>query len=273
MPRLARVLNAVARRAGLEVHRVGRQINKHEQRALLFHHMGVTLVLDVGANVGQYAGTHLRDWTGYSGRIASIEPVEASYRALARAAHNDDAWLTYRWGLSDVDGEVAAIHVPEGQTDLSSLHSVSRAGARMFAGASTVEEVTLHRLDDVIDAIASPGDRLALKLDVQGHEAAVLRGAQRTLERVVLVECEMPLLAMYEGQETFEQLLATLRAADFVPVGMAGNYVEPTTGCAYDADVFFVAASRGSCHLERVPGLGTGSSTLRSVSGESSRRR
>jgi FkbM family methyltransferase len=243
--RAVTALQAAAGRLGLEVRRVGAETDKHEQRRLLLEHLAVTLVVDAGANVGQYAGTHLRRWTGYTGRIASFEPVRVSFEAAARAARGDDAWTTYPYGLSDRSATLP-MTVPDGQSDLSSLQDTTSAGARLMAGARVmVEQVTVERLDDVIADVAGPQDRLALKLDVQGHEAAVLRGAARTLARVVLLECELPLVALYEGQGSFRDLLAVLWDAGFTPVGVRSNYVDPATGFALDADAFFVRRATG----------------------------
>ncbi len=63
-------------------------------RGLLLVELGVDLVIDVGANVGQY-GTQLRDW-GYRGRIMSFEPMRDEYAALSRLAEADGNWDTTR---------------------------------------------------------------------------------------------------------------------------------------------------------------------------------
>lgn len=235
---LKRAAKAAAAKLNVEISRASP--NRHAQRATLLRHLGVDLVLDVGANVGQYAGIHVREWTGYEGRIASFEPVGACYAQCAAAATTDPNWTTFPYGLSDAE-RTASITVPAGQEDLSSLHGFTETGGKMIETTTTsAEQVPLRRLDDVIGDVAKPDDRLALKIDVQGHEAAVLGGAARTLERVVLVECEMPLVRMYDGKETFAELLATLSAVGFAPVGMHSNYVDPATGYAMDADVFLV---------------------------------
>jgi FkbM family methyltransferase len=237
---LKRAVKNLTTRLGIEITRTGANTGKHQQRAMLLNHLAVDLVLDVGANVGQYASIHLRDWTGYTGRIASFEPVESCFAKFAGAALADTAWTAMPYGLSDVAGP-RTINVPVGQEDLSSLHGYTTVGEKMTeTTTTTAQEIDLRRLDDEIDALAKPADRLALKVDVQGHEAAVLRGAAETLKRVVLVEIEMPLVAMYDGQETFADLLAILADAGFSPVGMSSNYVDPETGRAMDADVFLV---------------------------------
>src|SRR5687768_14879571 len=63
-----------------------------ETRALvrILEHHGITVVLDVGANVGQYA-TRLRQG-GWAGRIVSFEPLPTARIALEQAAATDPLW-------------------------------------------------------------------------------------------------------------------------------------------------------------------------------------
>jgi FkbM family methyltransferase len=236
---VAGLLRQAAAKMGIEVRRTGADLNQHQQRKLLLDRLAVTLVLDVGANVGQYAGTHLRQWTGYDGRIASFEPAHASYGECAIASRDDDRWRTYAYGLSDSSATLT-MRVPE-QSGLASVHAPTAEGAK-FVGRTSSETIEVKRLDDVIGDVSLPGDVLALKLDVQGHEAAALRGAVDTLARVALLEVELPLVEVYEGQGSFGELLASITAHGFRPVGIYSNYVDSDTGYAVDADVFFVSS-------------------------------
>jgi FkbM family methyltransferase len=229
---------------GLEVHRTRTELTQHDQRRLLFSRLGITLVLDVGANVGQYAGTYLRRWTAYAGRIASFEPLPASYSRCASVATADPLWDVYPFGLSDAPGTVP-IFVPDGQSELSSLHPLTRFGSRLLEGNPlTSATVEVRRLDDVIAELARDDEVLALKLDVQGHEAAVLAGGTATLKHVTFIECELPLVSLYDGQAGFESMLGTFREMGFTPVGLYANYVDPVSGYAIDSDVFFVRSDR-----------------------------
>jgi FkbM family methyltransferase len=245
-PATKKSLKQLTRWAGFEVRRYDpAAIDQHRQRRLLFDRLGVNVVLDVGANVGQYAGTHLRHWTGYAGRIESFEPVMASHRACAAAAHDDNLWTVHQFGLSDRDG-AATINIPDGASDLSSLLAFTARGRHMTSEAAvTQEQVTLHRLDDLFEQLAEPGSRVALKLDVQGYEAAVLRGAEHSLSQVVLIECELPLAPLYEGSDSFADLVTLITGMDFSPIGMWTNYIDRSTGAALDADAFFVRAGTG----------------------------
>ena len=56
-----------------------------------------SLVLDVGANLGQYAKSLRAD--GYQGRIVSFEPIKAVYSELANHMSGDKSWSGRNYGL------------------------------------------------------------------------------------------------------------------------------------------------------------------------------
>ena len=75
------------------------------------------------------------------------------------------------------------------------------------------ESVRLARLDSL--AVVRPEDRVYLKIDVQGTEAAVLDGAVGVLERVVAIELELSLVELYAGQELLPALYERLHSQGF----------------------------------------------------------
>src|SRR5882724_10524533 len=78
-----------------------------DPKAALLRAFGISCVLDVGANSGQF-GRKLR-LAGYSGRIVSFEPVSGPYRQLTEVAKRDDEWCTAQMALGDRTGS-ATIH-------------------------------------------------------------------------------------------------------------------------------------------------------------------
>lgn len=236
----AKSVKQAAARFGLDVHRVRDDPTEHEQRGILLRCLGVTVVLDVGANVGQYANDYLRRYTRYDGRIVSFEPVAEAYRQCVEAAVSDSRWSVRRCALSNTAG-VITMHVPAGHTELSSFGTLTPTAARVMETSGVHDEqVDVCRLDDLFDHIVEPDDVVALKLDVQGHEPAVLAGAADSLARVALIECELPLVGLYEQQPSPESMLGLLRESGFGLVGVWPNYLDRATGQTLDADAFFV---------------------------------
>ena len=107
----------VRRRAqGSQLRNLRRMGERHV--AWLLRELEVNIVLDVGANLGQYARS-LRA-NGYAGRIVSFEPVPHIADRLEKRASGDPDWQVLRCALGDRD-ETAEIHVGVGQARLSSL--------------------------------------------------------------------------------------------------------------------------------------------------------
>ena len=98
-----------ARRRGWDVRRFDPSAALPDYlRHVLFPHFGVNCVLDVGAHHGGFA-LSLRE-VGYSGTIASFEPVAATYEVLRERAAGDARWHTFECALGSIDGTTRIIH-------------------------------------------------------------------------------------------------------------------------------------------------------------------
>jgi FkbM family methyltransferase len=145
-------------------------------------------VIDVGANIGLVAG-QLCSIVGALGEVWAVEPIRRNVDRLHQLkTHNRLDQLQIVVGaLSDQTGH-AQISLPvEGESGWGSF-------ARDFRG--TYVQVPIWRLDDLVDPSNSRELRL-IKIDVEGHEPAVLRGAVNTLRtRRPRIYCEFndPLL-------------------------------------------------------------------------------
>jgi Methyltransferase FkbM domain len=76
-----------------------------------------------------------------------------------------------------------------------------------------VEEVRVARLDQTL--ASNDGERIYLKIDVQGYELRVLAGADRTLARVVAVEMELALAGLYNDQPLLRDQIDVLGGLGF----------------------------------------------------------
>lgn len=136
------------------------------------------LALDVGCNVGVYAWALGR----LTGRVIAFEPNPGP-ASLVRGMALEGVELRQE-ALADEDGE-AMLSVPgvSGGHGLGSLH----AGVVEEAGAERVA-VPTRKLDSLgLDRVSF------IKIDVEGHEEAVLEGAVKTIERdhpTLLIEIE-----------------------------------------------------------------------------------
>lgn len=185
--------------------------------------LGASTVLDVGANVGQFA-TGLRR-AGYGGTIVSFEPLSVAHAALQFASRRDHAWkVASRMALGETSG-TAKINVSCNSVS-SSLLQVSQRSVDAAPGSAfnSVEEVRVERLDDAIEpGVSGP---FALKLDTQGFELHVLRGAPKTLDKTVAVVAEMSITSMYEEGASFEDVYRYLTQHGFRCITLTHGFAD-----------------------------------------------
>lgn len=172
--------------------------------------------IDVGANTGQ-TWDLLRKF-GYRGKIISVEPLSECHDMLVRKAKSDPNWvIAPRCALSDHEG-VVEILVAEGSS-LSSVTEPTRtmSDALPKAREAKREKVPLHRLDGLLKKEVESRGKVFLKIDAQGHDMEVLKGAEGVMNHIDGVKIEMSLLPLYEGETLFLDILKYLDAKGFSP--------------------------------------------------------
>jgi FkbM family methyltransferase len=208
------------------------------RRLMLMRAYGIDLVLDVGANAGQYA-RRLRS-VGYIGSIVSFEPMLEPFQRLCRSADGDSKWTAMRVGLGDVESEME-INVSENSVSSSLLsmlasHSEHAPRSRVVE-AERVEVTTLDSL--WADGLWEESRGIWLKLDVQGFEDRVLAGARMVLPHVAALQMELSLVPLYDGQLTLIPMLKLLAELGFDPVAFEPGFENKTTGEYLQVDGIF----------------------------------
>jgi FkbM family methyltransferase len=209
------------------------------RRRRVLERLGIDLVIDVGANLGQY-GMDLRA-AEYAGRIASVEPSAEQFTRLAARAAADPWWEVHRMALGAQPGEVT-LNVADNQGSASSV--LPSRGLEFGTTAQMryvgTEVVQMETLEDVGPRIAGDARRILLKADVQGLELDVIRGAGEFLSRVVAMELELSLLALYEGQPEWRAVVGTLEELGFTLFALDPGYSDFDSGRLVEMDGLFV---------------------------------
>ena len=170
-------------------------------------HPGAT-VLDVGANVGAYTLLFAL-WTGPAGRVIAFEPAPASAAALRRQLQLNGLASRVEVVQSAVAGAVGtASFASDGSSGANALATNAATGHLI-----TVETTSL----DAFCASRSVHPDV-IKIDVEGAELDVLRGARRTLEAPAIeVFVEFHPSVWAERGITAEAMRSELASHGFVP--------------------------------------------------------
>jgi len=223
-------------RARLEA---GGWIFAQPKRLKLINDRRITTILDCGANAGQYVADLKK--AGWAGKVYSFEPLSDAYEKLRARAGASEQWQAFHFALGEKN-EQSTIQIA-GNSYSSSLLQFSTDFKELRPDASPVgsETVTIRRLDDVVkeESLSFDGP-VMLKLDVQGFELSVLRGALETLPLVSVLQCELALIPSYEGGATFVEVREFLRERGFVLAHLIDGHVNHETGELREVDGIFL---------------------------------
>lgn len=187
----------------------------------LFAALEIDCVLDVGGHEGSY-GRLLRE-SGYSGGIVSFEPVTANLAVLRTQSGADPHWHVSPIALGIAD-EMRTMNVTR-ETSLSSFLKPSAYGRGQFKDASIVEQterVAVRPLDDVYDQELgrAGGSRVFLKIDAQGWELEILRGAGGSLGRVLALQTAIELQRLNDGTPELCEVFGAIGKLGFEATGV-----------------------------------------------------
>jgi FkbM family methyltransferase len=175
---------------------------------------GIRCVLDVGANDGAYA-RFLRDKVGFEGLIVSIEPLTCRFRELEKAALDDPEWLVMHCALGATSGR-AVINIMKSDV-FSSFHKPSHDHIKKYDEANVVvdtEEVVIRTVAEVHAELAAQRGvgRFYLKMDTQGFDLEVFRGAVPVLHQVPALQSELSFVPIYKDAPSQHEALILFSA-------------------------------------------------------------
>lgn len=169
-------------------------------------------VIDAGANRGQFALFAMRRFP--ESALICFEPLPGPAALLRRVLGNTNRLTLHSVALG-AESREAEFHVSAAD-DSSSLLPIGPRQRAAYPGTEerTVQTVQVRRLDDLVLAtdVAAP---VLLKIDVQGGELDVLRGAEALLPQVDAVLVEVSFVELYSEQPLADDIWEFLRTRDF----------------------------------------------------------
>jgi FkbM family methyltransferase len=178
------LVHSILWRTGIQASRISPYTNDGVALTAMLNHARVDLLLDVGANVGQYAKERIA--SGYSGRIVSFEPLSEPRAVLLKEASVRANWqVADQCAIGENKGTVK-MRISENSL-ASSILPLTNTHLNYSPRAVEVatEIVRLARLDEVAQPYLITSQSPFLKIDVQGFEDQVIAGSTRILPKLV----------------------------------------------------------------------------------------
>ena len=197
---------------------------------------GITTVLDIGANTGQFANRINEILPDVN--IISFEPIKKCYDELLLNTKNIKV-KAFNCALGEVEEEQTiniSAHLPS-----SSILKMADLHTEVFAGTNFVETevISIKRLDDVFSELAISG-KMMVKIDVQGFEDRVIKGGLNTLKKADLILIETSFEELYEDQLLFDGIYQLLTNLGFVFKGNLTQAINKKDGKILYAESIFI---------------------------------
>lgn len=235
------MLKSLFRSCGLEVRRLRASNSEYQVLKDVLRTSGAQVVIDVGANLGQFA--QLVFEVGFRGTVVSFEAQPEVHRELARRAAAKAG--PARWVVADCSALGSGTGTVEMNISENSLSSSLLPMKPEHADAAPTSRyvakklVKLERLDDAAARVVPADASLLLKIDTQGYEREVLEGAPGVLARSVAVHIELSLVPLYERAPSLVEMITYLETRGFQLFGLLPVFRDDRDGRMLQVDGIF----------------------------------
>ena len=213
---------------------------RRSANALGLRSMGIRTVIDVGANTGQFA-RYIRSVLPEA-KVICFEPLPGPFEDLKTWAMDHKGGVTaLNIALGENEGVVEMFQHTDHSPSSSLLHSTPVSHS--YYPFTEREAPVTVRLSSLDKALAESGiaidPEVLIKLDVQGYEDRVIKGALQTLRSAKACLTEIDFDTLYDGQCTFRDVWKLL---DDLGYRYVGNFEQTyaADGHVIFADALFV---------------------------------
>lgn len=236
---LKRIVRSALRLTGYEIVRYGSDAHLDEFIVEMLTREHCDLILDIGANEGQFAQSVLSK--GCRIPIVSIEPLTSVHSRLESNSKRFRNWSVYPpvaigSAISTMNINVSKNTVSSSLLNMEPLHlKVEKSSA--YTGTQPTDVVTIDHI--LAESPLVEKSDILLKVDTQGFELEVLRGSRVSISRIKYVLIELSFEDLYENQARWHEVATYLDQAGFRLRNVWKGLFTKGSACLLQADFLF----------------------------------
>jgi FkbM family methyltransferase len=203
----------------------------------LFATFAIDLILDVGANAGQTYDSFR--WAGFKGPICSFEPNPEMFHRLEQKP--GFLWQRFQCALSSQSGRL--------KFNITNDDNACSLQARLQSSPGNIQMVKeiivpAWRLDEWWPKQGFSAKNVFLKIDAEGHDLEVIKGASGVLDRIPLIMAEVAPQPRYQGEPPLPEVVNFMDQLGFCVCRVEKNSLNRTAGIDTAFDIIFAKRER-----------------------------
>lgn len=206
--------------------------NIDELKWILNHH--ISTIIDVGSHKGESYALFRKILP--AANYIGFEPIDDCYAQLKKNTSGDKNAQVFQFAVSDTDG-TSTFYLTD-QSHCSSLLKPEQS-TEEYAGNHIEQQVELRKLDTLLEK-QTLEKNILVKIDVQGAEEKVLRGARKVLTQATVVIIEISFAPLYKDQPDFHSIYSFMTELGYKYTGAFDQFTQQTTGRVMQQDAIFV---------------------------------
>ena len=171
-------------------------------------------------------------------KIQTYSPDTMTIKSKKKEGGN---WkIQKRCALGATDKDVV-INI-SGRRQSSSIYNISKIHTSLFPDSKNIssETVKMEKLDNYLEELSSLKKKILLKIDTQGYELEVIKGAEKIMPYIDCLLLEVSLTRLYEEQPLFEEILDYTSKNGFSIWSVDRVVGNKFTGQTHQLDVVFI---------------------------------
>ena len=214
------------------------QFDNSYRLVLAFNEKNINYIFDIGANEGQFV-KELRNY-GFDGNVLSFEPILPVHKKLLKNSAKDSKWEIYKplaLGNQNSDNwiNISKNSVSSSNLNISSEH-VENAPNSIYVKKQLIQE---RKLEDIFFELNIKEKNLFLKIDTQGYEFEVLKGAEKIINKFKGILVEVSLTQLYEGQKNWLEIIEFVQSKGFLVWSIDRGFSNKKNGKTLQLDICF----------------------------------
>jgi FkbM family methyltransferase len=216
---------------------LGKDIPKVRKKDRFLELIKPDSIFDVGANAGVSSEGYIN--LGLDVEIYSFEPVSHLFKRMELKTQAYTKWKAYQLGVGEKK-EKLEINVSGGHGGASSFFNMTEELKGIAPDQEVIrkESVEIITLTDFYKEHALNHERIFLKIDVQGFELNVIKGAMGIMDKIIGIKLEASIVKQYLEEPDLYEILPYLLGLGFSVYQFEDGWRNPVTSELLQVDIY-----------------------------------